>query len=189
MDYGHVEVWFLNPNVSDHSPIVIQVSTRPPFGPKTFRLFKTVLEHPKFEGILTTLWSKRYTSTRIRQLWRKLKALKIGLKDLNTYLASYSPKLQTTRQSLEIVQSKMKTQPLNNVLIEQELVLLSDIRKWSLVEEKVCKQKSRINWDNSGDANTKFFHAQMKIRSNKNTITSIYTSNVIKLQDPKLVEE
>ncbi|KAK6786918.1 hypothetical protein RDI58_015443 [Solanum bulbocastanum] len=71
------------------------------------------------------------------QLWSKLKALKRGLKDLNTYLASYSQKLQTARQSSEIVQSQMVTQPLNSVLIEQESVLLNDIRKWSLVEEQV----------------------------------------------------
>ncbi|KAG5600974.1 hypothetical protein H5410_032344 [Solanum commersonii] len=108
------------------------------------------------------------------QLWSKLKALKIGLKDLNTYLASYRQKLQTARQSLEIVQSQIVTQPLNSVLIEQESVLLNDIRKWSLVEEQVLKQKSRVNWIAIGDANTKFFHAQMKIRSSKNTITSVY---------------
>ncbi|KAH0655238.1 hypothetical protein KY285_030120 [Solanum tuberosum] len=49
----------------------------------------------------------------------------------------------------------MATQPLNSELIEQESVFLNDIRKWSLAEEKVLKQKSRINWINSGDSNTK----------------------------------
>ncbi|KAH0655237.1 hypothetical protein KY285_030119 [Solanum tuberosum] len=76
VNYGHVEVEFLSPGVSDHSPIVIQVSTRPPSKPKSFGLFKTVLEHPEFEGILTIVWNKRYTGTRMRQLWSKLKAFK-----------------------------------------------------------------------------------------------------------------
>lgn len=83
----------------------------------------------------------------------------------------------------------MTTQPLNYVLIEKELVLLNDIRIWSLVESKVHKQKSWINWINTGDRNTKFFHAQMNIRSSKNTIKYVYTSNGIRLQDSKLVEE
>ncbi|KAK6791608.1 hypothetical protein RDI58_010689 [Solanum bulbocastanum] len=38
------------------------------------------------------------------------------------------------------------------------------MQKWSLVEEKVLRQKSRACWIDSGDANSKYFHAQLKIR-------------------------
>lgn len=56
------------------------------------------------------------------------------------------------------------------------------------MEEQVLRQKSRACWIDSGDANTKYFHAQLKIRYAQNTISSIYTKNGIKLIDPQKVE-
>lgn len=61
VDYGHVEAEFLNPGIPDHSPILIQVNSRPPTTrPKPFRLFKTVLEHSEFAGILMNTWKERH---------------------------------------------------------------------------------------------------------------------------------
>lgn len=66
---------------------------------------------------------------------------------------------------------------------------MAEIRKWSKIEEKVLMKKSMINWITSRDVNIKYFHAQMNIRSNRNTITSIHNANGVKLYEPKLVEE
>ncbi|KAH0706307.1 hypothetical protein KY285_010810 [Solanum tuberosum] len=97
MDYGHVEAEFLNPGVPDHSLILIQVNTRPPSRPKPFRLFKSILDHPDFSRILSVLWSGKVVGTRMFQLWSKLKALKMGLEDLNAYMTSYTQKIQHAR--------------------------------------------------------------------------------------------
>ncbi|KAH0773556.1 hypothetical protein KY290_010693 [Solanum tuberosum] len=141
MDYGHVEATFLNRGVCTHSPILIQVNTRPPSRPKPFRLFKTILDHPDFSRILSVVWSGKVAGTRMFQLWSKLKALKMGLKDLNAYMASYTHEIHHARQSLE------------------EQMVLNEIRKCSGVEEHVLKQKSRVNWTVGGEENTKYFHA------------------------------
>lgn len=61
LDYGHVEAAFLNPGISNHSPILIQVSTRPSFRPILFRLFNNVLDNPYFIRILTGVWGRRFT--------------------------------------------------------------------------------------------------------------------------------
>lgn len=42
--------------------------------------------------------------------------------------------------------------------------------------------------DKEWDANTQLFHSQVKIRANRNTITSILNSQRMKVQKPKLVE-
>lgn len=51
------------------------------------------------------------------------------------------------------------------------------------------RQKSKACWIECGHANTKYFHAQWKIKSSQNSITSIYTDTGIKITDPKLVEQ
>ncbi|KAK6785259.1 hypothetical protein RDI58_018714 [Solanum bulbocastanum] len=66
--------------------------------------------------------------------------------------------------------------------------MLGEIRKWSDAETLVLQQKSRVNWIKSEDANTMFFHAWVKIRESKNSITSVYDNAGTKVQDPQLVE-
>lgn len=112
------------------------------------------------------------------RLWQKLKYLKLGLKNFNSYMASYSQKLIQARQELEITQSNLVIYPLCPRTIEKEKQLLEEIRKWSDVLTLVLQQKSKANWIKSGDANTKFFHVQVKIRENKNSITLVYDNQV-----------
>lgn len=77
-------------------------------------------------------------------LWQKLKHVKIGIKDLNTYMESYGQKLLHARQELEITKSSLVTNPLCPRLIEKEKHLLGELRKWSDVETLVLQQKSRV---------------------------------------------
>ncbi|KAH0685733.1 hypothetical protein KY290_017259 [Solanum tuberosum] len=63
-----------------------------------------------------------------------------------------------------------------------------ETQKWSLVEKKVLRQKSRACWIDSDDSNSKYFYAQLKIITNHNNISSIYTENGIKLIEPQEVE-
>ncbi|XP_059306461.1 uncharacterized protein LOC132057887 [Lycium ferocissimum] len=69
---------------------------------------------------------------------------------------------------------------------EKELVV--EITKWSVVEEQALRQKSRENWITNGDANISYFHAQCRIRANRNAITSIHDVNGTKLTDPDQIE-
>ncbi|XP_059306536.1 uncharacterized protein LOC132057978 [Lycium ferocissimum] len=56
--YGHVEAEFLNPGVSDHSPILIQFRPQVNIHPKPFKLFSTVMNHPDFATILSNVWAQ-----------------------------------------------------------------------------------------------------------------------------------
>lgn len=63
------------------------------------------------------------------------------------------------------------------------------MEKWSNVEEQVLRQKSRATWKQYGDANTKYFHDQWKIRTTSNTIISVQNNAGIKIIDLKQVED
>lgn len=51
------------------------------------------------------------------------------------------------------------------------------------------RQKARATWIKHGDASTKYFYAQWKIRTTHNAITSIYTEAGIKLTEPDRIEK
>lgn len=98
-------------------------------------------------------------------LWERLKKLKTEVKEINIYMASYAQKLSLARQQLEIVQTHIASQLNKQALFDQEKAILIDIQRQSSVEEQMLRQKYRACWIDSGDANTKYFHAQHKIKS------------------------
>lgn len=96
------------------------------------------------------------------------------MKDINTYMASYKQKLSLAKEKLDIIQGQIQGQLFSQILFDQDKQLLLEVQKWSNIEEKVLKQIARATWIEHGDANTKYFHAQWKIRTIYNAITSIY---------------
>lgn len=65
----------------------------------------------------------------MNNLWQKLKVMKYGLKDLNTYIASYNPKLLQVKHELEITKDLLNANPFSLTLIEWENILLGEIKK------------------------------------------------------------
>lgn len=59
-----------------------------------------------------------------------------------------------------------------------------EIEKLSNVEEQVLIQKDRFTYLECGNENSKYFHAQWKIRASHNTIATIYTNTNVKLTNP-----
>ncbi|KAH0712197.1 hypothetical protein KY285_007799 [Solanum tuberosum] len=134
--YGNVESDYLASGVSDHSPVLLHCTPGVISRPKPFKLFKIVLEHPKFVDIVADTWAQRH--------------------------------LQQTRQKLEITQDMLASSPLNKQQINEECNLIHEMHKWSMVEEKALRQKSRATWIACGDSNSKYLHAQYGIRASRN---------------------
>lgn len=98
-----MEKKFLNLRVLDHSPILIEYRVVGNSNPRPFKLFNTVLQHPEFSGLVRAAWAKPCNDTHMYRLWVKLKILKLEVKSLNTYLASYKKRLKYNREKLNIV--------------------------------------------------------------------------------------
>ena len=63
--------------------------------------------------------------------------------------------------------------PLSPNELEERLVAIEDFKKWSLMEETSCRQKSREIRLKEGDRNTGFFHKMANSHSRRNSINKI----------------
>ena len=64
-------------------------------------------------------------------------------------------------------------------LIEEERDLNKELQELRLAEKSFFKHKSRIQWLQEGDQNTKFFHGVMAAKQKENTIRTLTDSRGI----------
>ncbi|XP_075076803.1 uncharacterized protein LOC142163419 [Nicotiana tabacum] len=189
LTYRHLEANFVEPGVSDHSPIVVQLWKRKTIYPRPFKLYMVTMDHKDFTPMVNRVWQQQVEHDLMELIWLKLKRLKEEAKGLNKAMSSYEQTLTQIRNSLKCVQVALVTDPFNQLLIEQEKQNMSDLEKWSTIEERILRQKSRATWIDYGDSNSKYFYAQLKIRVNKNNITFVYNDLGINITNPKAVEK
>ena len=65
----------------------------------------------------------------------------------------------------------------------------SDLNIWLEKEDDIWRQRSRINWLQSGDRNTSFFHAKASARQKKNFIEGILDENEVWQEDEEKVAD
>ncbi|XP_077215467.1 uncharacterized protein LOC143850014 [Tasmannia lanceolata] len=74
------------------------------------------------------------------------------------------------RLALDVAQSNLKSNPADpglRVEVNQAQSAYASVAK---MEESLQRQKSRVQWLNLGDSNSKFFHSALKARRNQNSI-------------------
>ncbi|KAK6790547.1 hypothetical protein RDI58_009628 [Solanum bulbocastanum] len=66
--------------------------------------------------------------------------------------------------------------------------MLLKLGKWSMIEESVLRQKSRINWIQLGDENNKYFSAIIKERTQRKQIRGITSLDGQMLYEPQEIQ-
>ena len=79
------------------------------------------------------------------------------------------------RSDLDHCQRQLDSQPSNSILQATEKALSGALFDALRIEEEAVRQKSRVQWLESGDRNTTFFHNMIKNRRNRNRIVSLLT--------------
>ena len=164
-------VEFLPPEVSDHSPIHIQLQQVEEGRPKPFRFFNFWTKHTAFLSIVEQSWNKPIAGGAMYILHEKLKRLKAELRRFNkTYFGNISAKVEEKRKELADIQIQILNFPSNDILIEREKSLTKEFSDMLKAEESFYRQKSRIDWIKEGDQNTKFFQKMTAAGQNRSSI-------------------
>ncbi|GJV77614.1 hypothetical protein Tco_1509198 [Tanacetum coccineum] len=81
------------------------------------------------------------------------------------------------RHELDEVQRALDADPHNVEIREEEAAYLQAFNDALIVEERFLKQKAKVEWLKSGDANSTYFHKVVKSHVSRNLIDSVTTSS------------
>ncbi|XP_057247423.1 uncharacterized protein LOC130589842 [Beta vulgaris subsp. vulgaris] len=175
--HTHTVVEIKNQSVSDHHPLLIHLNQQHHQGGRPFRFFNHLIDHPHFHAIVLEDWRQKGAASSLDDIWLKLKDVSKALKKLQiTHYANVSEKIGECRDQLDRIQTQISSDHFNAELHRQEQHCIVSLKKWLHVEESIYKQKSRIQWLQEGDSNSKVFFAAMKERQARNSIDVLYTS-------------
>lgn len=142
-----------------------------------------------FLKIVENHWSKQVDGTKMFCLVRKLKTLK-GLRKLNREkFGNIEQNHKALRGVLKEKQETLHTDPLNITLQSEERAAAIEFRQGSIALESFYKQKSRMQWMKLGGQKTNFFHTLLKIRRNKQRITSLCDENGTAVNDESKIAD
>ncbi|KAJ8557906.1 hypothetical protein K7X08_004672 [Anisodus acutangulus] len=129
-------------------------------------------------------WNKQLASDSMKNVWMKLKDLRPAFRKLNNRdFKGISDRITTARASLRNIQEIISITYTND-LADEELEILQQLEKWSLIEEKALHQKSKATWIRLGDTNTKYFSVVMKERQQRKQITVLTSLFGTRLTEP-----
>ncbi|XP_077217102.1 uncharacterized protein LOC143851527 [Tasmannia lanceolata] len=141
------------------------------FGPKPFKFMNMWLQDNSLYSTVEMAWAVKVSGNPMFSFTQKLKEVKKHLKDWNEGIfGRIDIETPIIKNSLKKVQNSLTLDPANRNLINEENSLRSKLIEYSMKEEFLLKQKSRIQWLNHGDSNSKFFHTAVKSRINSNSI-------------------
>ncbi|XP_074290277.1 uncharacterized protein LOC141617008 [Silene latifolia] len=172
--YAH----FYTKGLMDHTPCIIQTSENTPVKRRSFKYFHMWSKSEQFHACVKDIWDQKWYGTKMFILVKKLKSLKQPLKPLNR--AQFDDiENNTVRawQHLEYIQGKLRSDPLNVDLIQQEINAAKCYRELNDACYAFLTQKSKVTWVDKGDNNTKYFHSVLKSRQARNKVVKIADRN------------
>jgi hypothetical protein len=113
---------------------------------------------PQFLSLVEEVWKVPVEGSPMFQLCTKLKKLKPVLKKLNAECYSdISKRVEEARKRMKEVQCELQQYPNSVEMVRSEAEAVRVYTTLRRDEESFFKQKSRVQWLNLWDQNTKFF--------------------------------
>ncbi|KAF6157633.1 hypothetical protein GIB67_037206, partial [Kingdonia uniflora] len=176
--FNYSQAKFLNPIVSDHSPYILNITSPSSSNPKPFKFYNCWVDDSEFLDVVKNAWKFQIEGNATFIFVSKLKNVKKKLKKKFSKAFSHlDTQIFNAKNALDILQDNLQIDPLNQNLATQEKLALKFFVDLVKIDEHVKKQKSRVQWLQLGDSNSKFFHNSIKARRARNRILSIIDSN------------
>ncbi|KAF5180461.1 hypothetical protein FRX31_029952 [Thalictrum thalictroides] len=155
---------FLHPDVSDHSPILIQwhESKRKSY---PFRFNNAWSIHPGFNDLLNNVWNQYIHGDPVCVLITKLKLLKMKLKGWAcTHFSDFHERVKAARKDLHEVQERLHNNPFDHFLATMEKQARKNYIELAQMEELDLKQRTDCEWLSYGDKCNAYFFNVIKER-------------------------
>ena len=165
--------------ISDHSAMLLHLtnptSVKPRHSP--FKFLNAWTDRADFMGIVSTSWTSHITGNPIYQFTTKLCILKTALRKLHHHHTSHiASKVGQAKTTWQNAQFQLDSNPTSIAAQNSERAHAKLYMQLCKDEESLLKQRSRINWLQLGDRNTKFFHNSLLHRQVRNRIHSLHDS-------------
>ncbi|PKI51404.1 hypothetical protein CRG98_028200 [Punica granatum] len=158
---------------SDHHPIRLLTDGQPRViqGSRPFRYLAAWNEHPDFNRLLSSTWDNTLELPSNLQTFRD--HVQLWNKEVFGHILGRKRRLLARLQG---VQRAIHTRP-HRHLRELEESLSKDLEDILAQKEILWFQKSRTEWVNSGDRNTKYFHTKAVAKRRKIRIETLLDSD------------
>ncbi|GKA46099.1 RNA-directed DNA polymerase, eukaryota, reverse transcriptase zinc-binding domain protein [Tanacetum coccineum] len=135
---------------SNHYPAVLCMPDIAVFKPRSFRFVNFLVDKSEFRKVVEENWN---VDIRGYAMFRLVKFLKT---------------------EFERVQKCLDNEPLSSLLREEEMIYAQAYKEAISDEEKLRRQKTKVEWLKDGDTNSSYFHNVVRGRASRNMIEVIY---------------
>ncbi|GJY83206.1 RNA-directed DNA polymerase, eukaryota, reverse transcriptase zinc-binding domain protein [Tanacetum coccineum] len=158
----------------DHCPVVLCMPDVIVEKPRSFRFMNFLAEKNGFREVVKDNWSIDVQGYAMFKLVIRLKVMKKHLRRFNRQNGNVFEKGKFLQTELARVQECLDKDPSNSLLREEEMIYASAYREAAIDEERLLKQKTKIEWLKEGDSNSSYFHNVIKGRVTKSRIEVVY---------------
>ncbi|CAI8594442.1 unnamed protein product [Vicia faba] len=183
-NYTKAEVHFPLKGKFDHTLVVLTISMTWLEG-KLFRCFRMWQSFPNFNENLKNAWNTPKHGTPMYIVAEKTKSLKSIINEINQqvfkniHVADFE-----ARKYLENCQDDLKKDPLNHLLIANELQARTIAIGRHKAHNEFISHKDNQDWITDEDVNTTLFRTSIRKRNNINIICSITSSKGDSISNP-----
>lgn len=111
----------------------------------------------------------------ITQLVHRLRKLQKAFIPFRKKYSDVIKRVDECREKLVMLQEHKVMHPQENRFLMEEQEVRADFLKWSRAATSYMAQKTKVDWLQKGDANTKFFHSVLKKNHDHKRVYSITT--------------
>lgn len=171
---GHAK-FLLQGSLSDHTPCIVSILQQGRnTSNKPFRFSNMWTKHDEFQNVVHNVWNQNIDGTSQFALCRKLKSLKLPLKQLDAlHFSHISSRANSAKIALEEAQDRFHNDPDNDNLRIEVMQLRKKAHFLSAAELDFYFQQAKSSYLKHGDKCTKFFHTTVKRNKKKNFIAAV----------------
>jgi len=172
--WGENSLWVLPRDVSDHYHLVLKNGVRE-WGPKPFRFNNFWIENRKFKGVVKEAWRSQGVGGWMSfVLKEKLKGLKVKLKAWSKEeYGGMEERVVKLVEEIKGLDERGEEGTLEDVDVLNRKSKFEELWKLLKVKDALIVQRSRSRWLKEGDANSRFFHNCVKLRTSRNAIKAL----------------